>query len=347
MKLLLFSILTFLISSCSNKNNSNKNIEINKDDEIYQISDTYQIADWKNFAKAAITHTWDDNTAKQLTVARPLYDAYNFKATFFTTTNWVSNWDNQRSAALNGHEIASHSLDHSNFSNITEVKIKNQLEESKLKIDTEVPSQKCLTIAYPFCSNESYNLTKQNYIAARVCDNKIVSKSPSDFMNISSFACGSETENNTANDFNILAKNTISNNGWTIYLFHGIDNDGGYSPILSSELKTHLQFLNKNKEVYWVDTFLNVIKYIKERDAISVNQKRKTNKKITVEFTDILDNSIYNYPITVKKEIPVSWVNANVSQNNTVLISKMVNENAKRYLIFDVVPDAGVVVITK
>lgn len=338
--------LAILNVSCSDKLKTSNNLDTKEvSDELNLISDSYEVADWKNFAEAAISHTWDDNTAKQLTVAVPIYNAYNFKATFFVTTDWVTDWNGMRNAAIKGHEIASHSISHASFAESTKTEITKELKGSQSKINSEITNQSCLTVAYPYCKNESYNLTNQYYIAARDCSGQVVPKTPNDFMNISSFSCGTESSAKTAEDFNAIAQKALLKNGWSVYLYHGIDNDGGYSPIESQELKEHLSFLENNKEVYWVDTFLNVIKYIKERDALSIKQTSKTNETITVDFTDNLDDSVYNYPITIKKEIPTSWTNVKLSQNNTTITYKIVVENEKKYIIFNIVPDQGTVTI--
>jgi spermidine/putrescine-binding protein len=47
-----------------------------------QIAPEYEVATWHGFKPAAVSYTFDDNTSKQLPVAIPLFNQYNFKATF-------------------------------------------------------------------------------------------------------------------------------------------------------------------------------------------------------------------------------------------------------------------------
>ncbi|TRX28923.1 hypothetical protein FNW25_03995 [Flavobacterium franklandianum] len=202
-------------------------------------------------------------------------------------------------------------------------------------------------MAYPFCVSENYNLTEKVYIAARICNGKIVPKVPNNFMKISSFVCGTETSNKTATHFNAIADQAVSENGWAIYLFHGIDNDGGYSPIESTELRNHLQYLKTNKESFWVETFVNVVKYIKERQAATIQQTRSNKNVIAAKLIDNLDNSIYNYSITLKKEIPMSWNKIIVKQNNSPIDFKIITESSKKYTIINAIPDAGEIQIIK
>ncbi|WP_416445876.1 polysaccharide deacetylase family protein [Leeuwenhoekiella sp. A16] len=315
--------------------------------ETSAIASVYEIAVWKNFTQAAITHTWDDNTANQLTVALPLYDAYNMQTTFFTVTDWGPNWDVLKKAAANGHEVASHSVTHTRFDELSEEQIAKELEESRDAINERLNANACLTFAYSNCIAEDYGLTKKFYIAARDCDGQVEAPTPTDFMKISSFLCGSQSNNKTAESFNAIAANALNENGWAVYLFHGIDNDGGYSPIESAELEEHLQFLAANSDTYWVDTFVNITKYIKERDTATTNELSQSENKITAELTDDLDDSIYNYPLTVKREIPLTWAEVEVTQDGEPVNFSIEEGDEKKYVIFDAVPDAGILSIKK
>ncbi|MCF4101767.1 polysaccharide deacetylase family protein [Gillisia sp. M10.2A] len=309
------------------------------------VSNKYEVAVWKNFTEAAISHTWDDNTSNQLTVALPIYDHYNFKTTFFTVSGWEPNWESLRSAMLNGHEVASHSHSHRRFDELTKKEINSELVNSKNEIATKLGSNKCLTYAYSNCITEDYELTKNFYIAARDCDEQIEAQTPADFMKISSFLCGSESENKTAKHFNDIAESAAVEKGWAVYLFHGVDNDGGYSSIKSDELAKHLKFLDANRTTYWLDTFVNVVKYIKERDAVIVKELSNSRNIITAELTDGLDNDIYNYPLSIKKEIPLYWNTVKVAQNKKAVQFFIKKEDGKQYVIFEAIPDAGIVSI--
>lgn len=337
-KYFLFFLFVFIsITSCTTTKKTNPPTE----KQTNPIAEEWEIATWKNFSKSAITHTWDDNTANQLTTALPIYDEFGFKTTFFVTNLWNPNWTGFKTASLNGHEIASHTLTHPSFATLTAAEISAELSGSQNNINEKIGNKNCLTMAYPFCVSENNKLTEKIYIAARICDGKIVPKVPGDFMKISSFACGTETSNTTAAHFNAIADQAVSENGWAVYLFHGIDNDGGYSPIESAELRNHLQYLKTNKEIFWVETFVNVAKYIKERQAATIQQTSSNKNAIAANLTDNLDNSIYNYPITLKKEIPMTWNKIIVIQNNSPIDFKIITESSKKYAIINAVPDGG------
>ena len=124
----------------------------------------------------------------------------------------------------------------------------------------------CLRFAFPYCSDESFGLTQANYIASRIFKNSIENSSPEDLMRIDGIICGSGSSYVISNDFNNLAENANSSNGWAVYLFHIIDKNGGFY-ITSQNLINHLNYLLANDETFWVETFSNVIKYNREGDS--------------------------------------------------------------------------------
>ncbi len=305
-----------------------------------QIPSTYQVGRWYKFKSAAVTYTMDDNTSNQLPVAIPLFNQYNFKTTMFVVTNWSPNWSQLNTAAGNGHEIASHTVSHATLNSIGVSQQETEYRNSQNTINSNVPNGKCLTIAYPNCNTGDISTLQKYFIAGRTCSGQINSSSPTDFYNLSSIICGN-TGVNTANDLNSRISNAKNSNGWCVLLLHGIDNDGGYSPIASSVLSSHLSYVNSNSADYWVGTFSNVVKYIKERNALNISETAVNNDSLRLTATDNLDNSIYDAAVTVRRQLPSGWTEAKVYLGNTLQTSTIVTVNNVKYIEFDVVPDKG------
>jgi hypothetical protein len=205
----------------------------------------------------------------------------------------------------------------------------------------------CITLAYPYCRAGDVSLCKRYYIAARACQGYIEKSTPRDFMNISSIVCGDKGSVQTTEQFIKKFDDTAASDGWCVLLLHGIDDDGGYSPVQSSVLRESLEYLAANKGRFWVSTFLNVIRYIRERDAVSVKGSSNQEAGVSIQVTDDLDNAIYNYPVTIRRPLPPNWSAADVSQNGKKVASSIVKIDSINYVMFDVVPDAGDVVLTK
>ena len=307
-----------------------------------QIPSAYQVGTWKDFKSSAVSYTFDDNTSNQIPVAIPLLDAYGYKATLFTVTQSMNpNWTNIKATAAKGHEIASHTVTHADLSNSTVQTQDTELKNSQSTINTQVPGQKCVTVAYPNCNIGDVATIQKYYIAGRTCSGQIIPKTPTDFYRLSSIICGS-TGVNTAADMNARANSAKSSNGWAVFLIHGIDNDGGYSPLASSVLSSHLSYVNTNKSDYWVGTFGGVAKYIKERNALSLTETTVSANEFKITPTDNLDNTIYNVPVTIRRQLPTAWTTANVKVGTTEVTSTIVTVNNVKYVQFDVIPDNGV-----
>ncbi len=316
------------------------------------VVEPYEIGMWQGFRTAAISYTFDDGSPNQFSVAIPLFNEFDFKLTLFTITGtvygWPPDWTELQAAADNGHEVASHTVTHPHFTGISDSLLNVELKDSQDSINANITGQRCITFANPFCETCSRSILEQYYIAARICSGQIVSSSPSDFMGISSIICGPEGSLKTTKNFTDKFKSTATSKGWCVLLLHGVDNDGGWSSVSSTMLRETLAYLDSNRVTYWVTTFSNVVRYIKERNAVSVAELSSDDNSITVQVTDTLDNDIFDYPITVRRPLPEGWLSADVTQNGEpVNNAQVVTVNSVTYIVFDAVPDGGDILITK
>lgn len=309
------------------------------------VDSKYEVATWQGFTDAAITYTFDDNCPNQYSVAIPMFNEFDFEGTFYPIISREPQWDIFQNAVREGHEIGSHTVSHSNLSELDDVKQEEELKNSKEEIERRISGQKCKTIAYPFCVPSKIELTNKYFIAARHCQGNIEKSTPENFFEISSILCGNIGHVKTTNDFITKNESAASLNGWCVYLLHGIEKDGGYSPLDSVDLLGGLEFLDRNRDKYWVSTFTDVVQYIRERNSASVTELEATNQLVKIVISDTLDNSIYKTPITIRRSLPAKWTNADVLQGNSVVRSNVVEKNAVKYVEFDVVPDAGIVEI--
>lgn len=312
------------------------------------VDSEYQVATWSGFRSSAISYTFDDGCSGQFTTAIPLFDEFGYKLTLFPVTNWSSNiWDKLKSAADNGHEVANHSKTHADFSKLTLEKQDEEVRLSNEIINSNITSQKSVTMAYPFCNKGEDSIFSKYFIAARGCQGSIEPKTPGNFMNISSVICGSMWAVKTTTDFNAKADEAFASEGWLVYLMHGVDNDRGYSPVSSDTLRANLEYLKRNDCKFWVNTFGNVARYIKERDGAIVKETSSGSKSLTVEITDNLDNEIFNFPLTVRRTLPKGWLNASVKQNGIEVKNAIIENNSAKYIQFEAIPDGGSIVISK
>jgi oligosaccharide reducing-end xylanase len=257
----------------------------------------------------------------------------------FTVINWSPDWEQLKKASQNGHEIASHTMSHSSLGSLSDEMQTNQLENSQKAINGYIGENKCLTIAYPNCVTGNFDIVKKYYIAARGCQGYIEQSTPSDFMNISSIICGKNGSVKTDTDFISKTDDVISTNGLCVFLIHAIDNDSGYSPLESVVLRQELEYLKKNQSKVWVSTFVNIAKYIKERNSLSISEMSIDKEKIIFKSSCELDQSIYSDPVTIRRMLPKTWNKATVMNDGKEVKSTVVKTNSGNYIMFDIIPN--------
>jgi Polysaccharide deacetylase len=312
------------------------------------VSPPYEIGTWPGFRSAALSFTFDDSCSNQFVLAIPMFDRAGFKLTLFSCTGTLfAGWPVLQDAAARGHEVASHTVTHVNFGGLTDAQQASELKDSQNAINAHVTTQRCVTLAYPYCVQGKDALAAQYYIAARTCSGQIVPSTPTNFMSISSYICGSAGSVQTLQSFKSLANNATNSKGWCVFLIHGIDSDGGYSPLPSATLQQTVNYFSTNQHKFWVQTFGNVVRYIQERNVVSVWETGNDGERISLQVTNTLDRAVFNYPITLRRPLPAGWPGAAVSQNNQRVSAQMLYVGSTNYVMFDVVPNGGEVVLAK
>jgi hypothetical protein len=168
-------------------------------------------------------------------------------------------------------------------------------------------------------------------------------------MNISSIICGTQGSVKTSADFMSRVTSAASTHGWVVYLFHGINGTepGAYSPIEADTIRASLDYLNANKDKFWVATFANAARYARERNCISLSETSVHDSSITLQLTDTLDNMLYNIPVTLRRPLPMNWISAHGTQNGTPIATAIREINAVKYIVFDAMPDGGTISLLK
>ena len=304
--------------------------------EFYQnISSGYTVGTWEGFRTSAATFTFDDACANQLSLAVPVFDTYGYKASFYLVTGWGPNWSTYSSLVTKGYEVGSHSDNHGNPMPDSEI------STSKQTINSNITNQDCNTITYPNCAVPSETELAKYYIGGRICDGNINPKSPSNYYRIGSIICGSQGSCNTVDNFKTQLNSAINSQGWAVFLIHEVESGSGYSPTATSAIEGALQYASDNDSKIWVTTFRNAIMYAKERDNLSLVETTVSSTELSLTTSTSLSNSVvtYNYPITVRREIPSGWTNVAVALNSTDIPVTIETVNSVKYAQFSVVPD--------
>ncbi len=300
----------------------------------FSQSSAYEVGTWEGFRTSAVTFSFDDNCANQFSAAVPALDRAGYKASFYPVINWGPNWTTLKNMANNGHEIGSHSVTHPSGA-MTE----SELSSSKNTINQNIPGFDCNTVTYPNCIAPAQATCAKYYIGGRVCNGQVEGSTPSNYYQIGSIICGSAGSCNSLSAFQTQFNSAKNKKGWAVFLIHEIDNGSGYSPLATSILESALNYLKQNDGDFWVTTFRNAILYSKERNAAVVTELSNSAKEITMKVTDNLDNTIYNYPLSLRRALPSGWTSVYATQDG-----KEIEASIKSgYIYFSAVPDGGTV----
>jgi peptidoglycan/xylan/chitin deacetylase (PgdA/CDA1 family) len=106
-----------------------------------------------DYDKAVILN-FDDSLRSQHTNAKPILDKYGFKATFYVVCNYIGkndgymNWNQIQTLHREGHDIASHGMNHVHLEELPWKDIEYQVRESKRCLQNH--GVNATSFAYPF-----------------------------------------------------------------------------------------------------------------------------------------------------------------------------------------------------
>lgn len=259
---------------------------------------TARIAHFAGDRAAAISYTFDDNLRDQYTLAVPMLNEVGFKATFFVIPGetaetaeeaekrkfqkraWGSiSWPELKEMASQGHEIASHTWSHPNLQKLSPAEMDAQFSKACEAIKSRI-GKPPLTLAFPFnASNPEVEAAALKYHLA---------------YRATQFGIG---EKSTVESLNAWADKQVQEKQWGIVMIHGIAT--GYAALSDAEiLRTHLKYVKGREDDIRVDTFANVARYQKERDAAKLRISGRTGNVICV-LSSTLDSQLYDVPLTL------------------------------------------------
>jgi peptidoglycan/xylan/chitin deacetylase (PgdA/CDA1 family) len=322
-----------------------------------QNKPSYTIAPWLNGKKAALSLTFDDAINGQFTVAVPMLNKYGFRSTFFIISNLVQpqlkSWQPVTDAADSGHEIANHTLAHPHLHSLGADSIAYQFTACNQNIAEHIPLQTSFTLAYPYGDGGNNtdseqvvrNIASQYFTGARATRNNKLpyntyhfANSTDDYYKVNSDMIADSVSQSL---FPAHLDETITAGGWYVPTYHGIEN--GWIIVKKEAFAQQLTEVNKRKNDLWIAPFGEVIKYIRERDCITLSIAFENRRKIVFALRDTLgNNQVYNQPLTIQL-IANGYKVKNIKQgNNTLPFTK--DENM---ITFNALPGKENIIITK
>ena len=311
----------------------------------------HKVTRWYGGRTAAVSVTFDDGLYSQFRIGASMMDAYGFKGSFYIMSDagwnaWPTYWEDWAEVAAAGHEIGSHTITHAHLSSLSEPEIRHELMDSLQTIESMIDLPQGMTIAYPYGEHDALvrTLTEEYYIAGRDVwspgymnyypeDSGI----PYDYNAVGSFAF----DYPGLTTYEILASyvdDAVAERAWFLPHIHKLD-----YPEAVDVLAAFLTDLQGRDDV-WVDTLGNVVRYMRERGAVTLNATEGESGILLVLSHD-LDPVVYNQMLTIRSTVPSSWSGVEVKQGGLVQVVEPQFEDYENVVYYNVSPNGGNVVL--
>lgn len=320
---------------------------------------------WAHDRMAAVSMTIDDNCAPDHQWWLERAKEFDLPLTWFLITDKIGGrnagfdgtWDKYQTLAAAGHSIQSHTTNHHSAHNagrpLTEDELVPMYEDSKKIVDEKIPTQKCLTLAYPRgeCNRE---IAARYYIAARGTVGVPNAANSIDYMctglgGVNQAMIEMVLDGTTELGPKWLAPKKYLKRGWVVGLQHLVahgktkeEQDAGRASVYKD-----LQYLGKRRAELWCDTFVNVAKYGQERDTAKLTVKSADASRIVFDLTDDMKDDIFDYPLTVKFRLPEGWTSVRAAQGGKQIKAEFVEHDGAPYALVYAVPDRGETMIVR
>lgn len=257
---------------------------------VQAADEAVRIAAWQGDRAGAYALTFDDGQREQVTLAGPMLDALGLKATFVinpgktpaqTGETWNASWDEWRAMAKNGHEIGNHSMTHTNFAQVKDEGLEEEIVTAQKRIEQEL-GQPCITFCYPFNAETPASRAVVKRTHAVATDTKRKAYGGKDF---------------TAAKANAWVDEAITRKELVVAMIHGIDT--GYLPFTGRAVfKDHLDYLTSKEAELWIAP-LGVIGRYQQQRAVAKLEAKSGAHQAVFTLTCPLDAKTYHIPLTV------------------------------------------------
>ncbi|MCJ7468403.1 MAG: polysaccharide deacetylase family protein [Maribacter sp.] len=271
----------------------------------------------------------------------------------------TTTWQQYKQYALQGHEIASHTVTHPRLAILDEPNLLYELEQSKADIE------KYLGKEYTFSAECPYGTEDERVMAyAHTIYPALRNRMPESYLeeiNRSSKA-NPETSQKEYVQWQRGPVNSVGmaemkgwvdtclahDNMWLVLVFHGV-NGIGWEPRTDTELEQYFDYMHDRVSDIWIATFGDVTKYIHERKNSKIKETMEGDT-IAVTVSSDLDATTYDVPMTLKTYVPSTWKTAFLHkkwESDQELRLEIYNEAAGSYTLYPYRLGEGELVLTE
>lgn len=239
---------------------------------------------WPDGIRAAVNLAYDDALASQLDNAIPALNRHGFKGSFYVTIasdvlhERLAEW---RAAAANGHELGNHTIFHQcSASGPGREWVDPVYDLNKSSLQQHVDQIRIASRFLHAIDGKSERTFTTPCGDVMIGQDNYVEAIRQDFVAIKSRFSGIETDMKAVDPayvsvlvpFDVsgeqliaLVKEAAKAGSMIHFTFHGIGGD--HLSISNEAHETLLRYLADNRDTYWVDTFLNIMKYVRQQNG--------------------------------------------------------------------------------
>lgn len=315
------------------------------------------ICNFLNNKPAAVSFTFDDSIYDAAVFYNEMFKKYGLCGTSMGVVNNIKNSDPAKWQAIfdEGYiDLGDHSTTHAvryQEGNPDAQTLKMDITDAYDTLCEWFPNQKPIAFASPwgqYSTAAAAEMAKRHY-ANRGTGGGNAPVSPTDeqWFKLPSEVAKNDLPTETLNKW---IDTVIKDEKWLIELWHGIEPEGNTVFTYNMTEKTydeHLAYAASKKEQVWYGTFNEVTQYIRERQNATAKILWANPSNMAVTLTDTLDDDLFDFPLTLKVNVPLQWHGAVVTQNGKSERVTATLEGSRRYVFVNVVPDRGAAVLTK
>jgi len=323
------------------------------------------ITTWPQGRSAAISLTFDDSINTDLDFAGPILKKHHLNGTFFVTTGmgpWEKRKPEWKQLAQDGNELANHTVHHPcllpeitpHSQDYTPEMMESEVAGAARQITELLNTHRGLTFAYP-CGNMSFGRPQDEvknaalyarYVSGHAFGARGVGMGAvsSDELNVLDISDLGPTAGKGFIDLLKMAEPALGAHNWGVYCFHGVGGD--WLSVTPDALDELTDYLVRHKEV-WTATFGDVLRYIQERKAASIDVKQANAGGFTIAMGWPLDQQVYDVPLTLQMELPGVWSEVTVTGDGKKLVPELAAQKNSTVIMVDVPAQTKVVLVSQ
>lgn len=320
-------------------------------------------ATWKEDREGAISFTFDDGYKGAFEHGGAELDAAGLLGTFYIFTDTTLSYDGEIAATMlvreykeRGHEIGSHSSNHSNLGLLSETgdydSLSRVLSES-VELLNERFNQHTVSMSIPFGSFRPGTLDSisNHFLSGRSSEFGFNLSTPYDFYALNSWPILSTTSPAFV-DTRVAIAETYGH--YLPLMYHDMvdeafDEDVEIYNYHRDKFRETVQ-MTVNRNV-WIDTHQNIYKYIRMRNALEIEQvdmSEANNQPGHFSFVadDALVDSVFNVELTLLVRLPESWTDDSVTveSGDQHDVMEALSDDKGSFLRFNCIPSEGLAI---